>query len=366
MKKILFGITGLTLGGAERVLVDICNALSKTYDITIFTLYGNGEFEKEINKGIHLISLYPERRENLSRLQKMTLSLKLQSSFFRKQLLKGKITEEYDTVVAFLEGPITWLFKELHASRKVVWVHNDIGAVFGKGLKATQKARLNKKVYDVYDEIVFVSKDNLDKFEECYPNNKSKKRVIYNYIDADVVLKKCANKEAKEIKKDLPSFVQVSRLTDQKAVSRLIDVHKKLIDEHYMHRVYIVGDGPLKEELSNKIKDLKVDDTFILLGGKTNPYPYIKSADFFLLASYYEGYPMVLLEAKVLNKRILITDTAAREVLINYSNSLIVTNDKAGIYEGMKEFIQVPKPKGRKKAFSNKEILDEIKDLLNK
>ena len=58
MKKIIFGITGLTLGGAERVLVDISNRLVEKYDVTIFTIYANGELEKELNPKVHLISLY--------------------------------------------------------------------------------------------------------------------------------------------------------------------------------------------------------------------------------------------------------------------------------------------------------------------
>ena len=48
MKKILFGITSLTLGGAEKVLVDLANELSKKYDVTILTIYAKGEFEKKI------------------------------------------------------------------------------------------------------------------------------------------------------------------------------------------------------------------------------------------------------------------------------------------------------------------------------
>lgn len=364
MKKILFGITGLTLGGAERVLVDIANALCDTYDITIFTLYGEGEFERELNKKVHHISLYQKKHENVTKSNRLMLSLKLQSSYFRKKIIEENFTEKYDTVVAFLEGPITWLFSEFKNTKKVVWIHNDIHAVFGTGFKAKQKAKLNKKMYEKYDELIFVSKDNLDKFKSCYPENQKKKRVIYNYIDEAVVLKKAEKGKAKEIKDDLPSFVQVSRLTEQKAVERLIKVHEKLIKEGLKHRIYIIGDGPLHGTISQTIKEKKLEETFILLGKKTNPYPYIKKANFFLLASYYEGYPMVLLEAKVLNKRILITDTAAREVLINYDRSLIVTNDKGGIYEGMKEFILKPKTKGRKKAFSNSEILKDIKEVL--
>ena len=58
MKKIVFGITSLTLGGAERVLVDIANRLKDEYDITIFTLYGKGIFEKELDEKIKLVNLY--------------------------------------------------------------------------------------------------------------------------------------------------------------------------------------------------------------------------------------------------------------------------------------------------------------------
>ena len=58
MKKIIFGITGLTLGGAERVLVDVSNRLVKNYDVTIFTIYAKGELEKELDSSIHLLRLY--------------------------------------------------------------------------------------------------------------------------------------------------------------------------------------------------------------------------------------------------------------------------------------------------------------------
>ena len=58
MKKIVFGITSLTLGGAERVLVDIANKLKDEYDITIFTLYGKGVFQDELDKKIKIINLF--------------------------------------------------------------------------------------------------------------------------------------------------------------------------------------------------------------------------------------------------------------------------------------------------------------------
>ena len=364
MKKIVFGITGLTLGGAERVLVDIANALVDEFDITILTLYGKGAFSKELNKKIHLKTIYKIPRDEMNKASKLKVSLSLINPITRKKIYNKWIKDKYDVEVAFLEGPMTWLFSESSKAKKIVWVHNDIKAVFGDGFKAKLKEKINKKMYDKYDDIVFVSQDNLEKFKECFKENNSRKHVIYNYINKDVVINKSLKGKALEIKDDLPSFVQVSRLTEQKAVLRLIEVHKHLIDEKIIHRIYIVGDGPLKEELQNKIYKLNITDTFILLGSKTNPYPYIKRGNYFLLASYYEGYPMVLLEAKVLNKKILITDTAAREVLKGYENSLIVTNDKAGIYEGIKEFVTNKNKSKKVKSFSNDEILEEIKELL--
>ena len=67
MKKIIFGITSLTLGGAERVLIDLANKLVEKFDITIFTLYANGELEKELDERIHLKSLYDKRYKDLNK-----------------------------------------------------------------------------------------------------------------------------------------------------------------------------------------------------------------------------------------------------------------------------------------------------------
>ena len=86
MKKIVFGITCLKLGGAERVLVDIVNKLSDKYDITIFTLYSKGEFEKELNDKVKLESMYDCSYNELSFLEKKLLSLKLVTSVGRKNI----------------------------------------------------------------------------------------------------------------------------------------------------------------------------------------------------------------------------------------------------------------------------------------
>lgn len=341
MKKILFGITSLTLGGAERVLVDVVNKLNNDYNITIFTLYPNGEFEKMISSNVNIVSLYSKPYKKMTKLQKIGVSLRL---FFSGNCIYSKFIKRnnYDTEIAFLEGPITRLFSIKNKNtKKIAWVHNDISQVFGDSLKARIKVKYDKKVYNKYDTIVFVSKDNLDKFKILYPTiNENRLKLIYNYIDAQNVRKKANSNLDIEFEDNKINFVTVARLTKQKAIDRLLKVHIDLIKNGFVHNIYVIGEGPEKEILEKTIKENKVQDTFKLLGKKGNPYPYIKNADVFCLLSSYEGYGMVLEEAKILDKFIIITDTAAREAIQDYEKSIIVDNNEEAIYKGLKEIIQ--------------------------
>lgn len=361
MKKIVFGITSLRPGGAERVLIDIVNHFKNDYDITIFSIYGDGEFEKQLDEKIHFQSLYPHTYDSYPKWKKIWFSLQFVLPFFRHHIYKKYIKNQYDLEISFLEGPITWLMSSNSKTMKYAWIHNDLACVYGNHY---MKRKLSEHAYQKYHKLIFVSQDNLQKFEQIFPHNQIPKQVIYNYIDEHVVTEKANAFTVTEIKRDLPNFLQVSRLTEQKAVLRLLEVHRQLIQNKVLHRIYMIGDGPLRTELQQKIHEYGLEDTFVLLGQKENPYPYIKHADTFLLASYYEGYPMVLLEAKVLNKDILITDSAAKEVLVNYDKGMIVENTEKGIMEGIEKMIE--KKDGAKvtQSFSNASILEELKELL--
>ena len=373
MKKILFGITGLTIGGAERVLVDLANELSKSYDITIFALYAKGELEKELNSNVKLKSLFKYSYKEMSKLkQKIVVPLKvllLKNSIYNKNV-KGN----YDVEIAFLEGPITRLFSVKNKNvRKIAWVHNDISLVFGKGLKARLKKYLDKNIYGKYNDLVFVSKENMCDFNKTYTNlniSDEHKKVIYNYIDKERIIKKSLEDIDISFKKEDINFVTVSRLVYQKGIDRIIEVHKKLIESGYNHKFYVIGDGTEREKLENLIKGNKVENSFFLLGQKENPYPYIKNADYFCLLSRFEGYGMVLEEAKILGKPIIITDTAAREAVECYDKKWILENSNDGVYNGLAEIIEKRNKdidgnyNENMKEYDNVKIIEEIKEFI--
>ena len=373
MKRILFGITGLTIGGAERVLVDLVNKLNSYYDITIFTIYPKGELEKELSSNVKLESLYNKQYKELSKIgQKIFAPLKV--LLFKNRIYKKYIKDNYDVEIAFLEGPITRLFSVKNKkAKKIVWIHNDISKVFGTGLKAKIKKNLDEKIYNKYDKLVFVSEDNLKSFNKVYDEkiNDNKKCVIYNYIDKERILKKSSENIDVPFDENSVNFVSVARLVYQKGIDRLIKVHKKLIESGYKHSFYIIGNGPEKENLEKLIKESNVENTFHLLGQKENPYPYVKKSDYFCLLSRFEGYGMVLEEAKILEKNIVITDTAAREAVEDYDKKVILENSKEGIYKGLKEILEQNNKEKQeeiiretKKQYDNSNIIEEVKKII--
>lgn len=367
MKKIIFGITSLELGGAERVLVDLANNLKEIYDVTIFTIYSKGTFEKELDEKIKVISIYNNTYGEMTKLNKKIIPLKILAS--GKKIYNKYIKGKYDIEIAFLEGAITRIFSNKGDAKKIVWVHNDIKQVFGNDLKSKLKNNIDKDIYSKYDKIVFVSKDNKEAFNKLYDFNEKlleKEEVCYNYIDEKRIIEKANEKiDVSCIENNKISIITVSRLVKQKAIDRLIKVHKKLIDCKLSHEIYVIGDGPEKNKLEKLIKEMKLDETFHLLGAKENPYPFIKKANYFALLSNFEGYPMVLEEAKILNKKILITNTASREVVKNYSKSIIFENNESAIYEGLKQILNGNIIFSEDKSkYNNEELLEKVKQII--
>lgn len=364
-KRICFGITKLGIGGAERVLIDIVNELSNNYNITIFTIYGGGELEKDLNSNINLVNLYKQEKKNVF----IPIYVLICGKHIYNKYLKGK----YDVDIAFLEGPITRIFSYKGNKRKIAWVHNDIAKVFGNDFKSRLKNRIDNWFYKRFDKIIFVSEQNKKSFEEVY-GKISERKIIYNYINKERVCDLAEEKIEKDksfINKNSnleKNFITVSRLVKQKGIDRLIIVHKKLLDEGLKHKIYVIGDGEEKEDLENLVKKLKVEHTFIFLGKKENPYPYMKKADCFALLSYFEGYGMVLEEAKILNKAILVTNTAAKEAVINYDKKIIIENNEDAIFKEMKNFLEGKysflDEENENYNYDNKYLLEQVKNIL--
>ena len=126
-------------------------------------------------------------------------------------------------------------------------------------------------------------------------------------------------------------------MKNRKKLSRIINATRKLNKEGYKFRVVFVGKGIDTKSYYNMAKDLK---NVIFLGAKTNPYPYLRLSDCFVMSSEFEGYPVTLVEAEILSKPIITTDISdAKEEIDKKYGIIVEKSDSNGIYEGMKQFL---------------------------
>lgn len=132
------------------------------------------------------------------------------------------------------------------------------------------------------------------------------------------------------------NFVNMGRLSPEKGQDNLIYSFAKFQEKHKNSKLYILGEGSLKEDLQTLINELDLNHSVYLMGQLDNPFMFMRKCDCFVLSSHYEGQPMVLLEAMTLGMQIIATDIIAnRTVLENGKYGLLVENSISGLEEGL-------------------------------
>jgi len=113
------------------------------------------------------------------------------------------------------------------------------------------------------------------------------------------------------------NFINLGRLNRQKGQWFLIRSFRQVVDKYNNARLFILGEGDLKDELENLIHELNLDENIFILGRQENVFPFLLNSHCFILSSLWEGLPMALIEALSLNLPIISTDcrTGPREIL---------------------------------------------------
>lgn len=351
-KKILIRIGSLRHGGAEKVLINFLKNLPEDkYDVDLLINLYTGMYIKEVPSWVNLHYLIKGEMITTNKpheipvkafrvlYQKMFL---LFPSLLYKFVLQNK---KYDVEIAAIHG----MYRELLSSpqkdsKKIIWIQNDI---------------FNLKEYtpDVirqlfkFDRILVISNKLKEEMQKMARNDKEKKAVIkiFNPIDKTDTLNK-ANTAIDDypFSHEIPTFITIGTVYPQKGYDRLLDVHKKLMDEGLKHQIIIIGDGFDYENIQTKLNHLGLQETVKMLGFRSNPYPYLKKADFYVMSSRHEGFPTIIAEALILNKPVVSTDVSGIKDLLQEGKLGIITpNSEDGIYEGMKKFLTDPDLAGR-------------------
>ena len=373
--KLLFRHRSMEMGGVEKVMLSIVNNLNpEKFEITVCLNLNQGELRNEFPP--HIRKLYlAEGKEDFSKniiLQKIQLyqrKKKLEKLRKNPEIIdKQHLREYYDIEIGMTYNDFESVLNSSNKnSKKIGWFHSEINV---PGLKPLLPEIL--KQFPQFDVMVYCSQKIKDLMHIHHPDlHFPREKVIINAISIEEIKVKAAEKI--EPFSEKPSFVSVGRLHYRKGYHKLIEAHTKLIREGHDHQILIVGEGEHRQNLEKLIKENKVERTFILLGNKMNPYPYIKNADFFILPSESEAWPLVIAEALILQKPIIATDTGDVSMMIAPEKTGILIPYKVEeMYYSMKRFL-TDKPliseiksnlQNIEDQFDNKKIFESIEIMM--
>lgn len=372
-KSILFVNDEMCVGGVSKVLVNLLNMIDKDrYNIDLLVLHAHGDYMGDVPSYVNLIegtsffevcdTPVKECLKNGKILNKINFYLRIKNGSIRKDInreVKKMGLKKYDVAIAFKEGFSSIFVSCLDANKKINWIHSDYSI---KNYAANYMETM-KLVLKEFDYNVAVSKKAADSFKDIFELDEV--LTIHNILETDKILK--LSQENVEYRDDCLTFVCVGRLHPQKAYDRLIRACAKL---RLNYNIYILGEGEQRSELEALLKELDVDNVY-LLGNKSNPYPYIKQADCLLLCSLYEGLPTVVYESLILHTPVLSTLVAGIDEQLMDKYGIIVNNDEEGLYEGLYNVINNPSVLNEYRdnlsdyKYENKEILESIYKLID-
>lgn len=225
-----------------------------------------------------------------------------------------KLDKEYDVAISYL-WPHYFVAEKVKAKRKIAWIHTDYSTI-------ETDIDMDLKMWNKFDYIMAVSEECKNAFLKKYPSLKGKVKVMEN-ITSPEFIRKMAEEDIEENIKEDDSFklVSVARFSHAKGIDNAVKALKLLHDRGLTNiKWYVVGYGGDEEMIRKLISENNLEDSFILLGKKINPYPYMKFADIYVQPSRYEGKAVTVGEAQILGKPVLITNypTAKSQVRDKY------------------------------------------------
>lgn len=335
-KKMIIYMSKLSIGGMEKVLVNLINQsnFTKNYDVTIYVLYSKeDQMLKELQSKVNVKLLWHKEWNILG---KLVCSMKMLIDLVKLKLTKSK----YDVAICYpYQHQILSILTRNSSKNNIIFIHNNLKVRYGNQVKKHMK----KLQFDKFSKVVCVSNNALKCFRELYPNYKGTSVAINNYINGGEIIK-LSNESISEnitFDKDKITFINISRHEEQsKKISRIIEASNKLKKEDYNFQVILIGDGENHKEYKKLINKYNLEDKILLLGKKINPYAYLQKSDCLIMSSHYEGYGIVLDEARILNKPFISTDVADAKLIASEGYGIVCENSNDGIYQGMKEYLE--------------------------
>lgn len=372
--KVLFRHRSMEMGGVEKVILSMLNNLNKDkFELTLCLNINQGELRNEIPKHVRKVHL-TDGKEDLSgnsviqKVQLVKRKLRLQKALKNPSITQKILNDEYNVEIAPTYAAFSAVLNSTNKkSKKIGWFHSDITLP-----KLQPLVPEILKQIPQFDYFIFGSQQTKDILIETYPELKiPENQVILNAIPIEELKKK-----ALAFKPELPQkpvFVSVARLHSRKGFQKLMDAHAKLLKDGFDHHIIVIGDGEEMDNLKKQSENLGVTESFKLLGSSMNPYPHVKNADFFILPSESESWPLIIADTLILQKPIISTNVGGIPEMIEHRKTgYLINYDTNEMYESMKKFLTEPQLvsqikenlKNIEKQFDNQKIFNAVEDII--
>lgn len=361
MKKVLFASNNLNIGGMEKSLVSLLNAFDfDKYDVTLLL---------ENKKGILLNELNPKIKVEEYKLSYFRIAIVRKFINYTHRLFwKFKNNNKYDYSCCYATySRLCNVLARIASNNNSLYVHSNYYEYFNHNKKQI-KDLFDELNIDKFSSVVFVSNESKQGVLTVYPNLNDKFHVINNIFDYSKI-DKLKDKKVSYKKSNKKVLLFVGRLEEEsKRLTRLINAINIVKDFTQKFELLIVGGGVNEYDYKKMIKDKKLDKYIKMIGEKENPYPYYLLADYIILVSNFEGFPVIYNEAMHLRKPLLTTIDCSDDVVnIGKDAATILEKDPIAI---SKVIIDVINNKIEKKKINidynaiNKNRINKIYELI--
>lgn len=366
--RIFIAMHYMEIGGAETALVGLLNALDPArVDVDLFLYDHRGEMMQFIPEWVNLLPQIPKYSvlerpivelvkrgfwgiaaarmwaKRISKVAYKRSGSKLENNGGLDKMSKcttpllPKINPSmtYDLAISFLT-PHRIVAEKVKAKKKIAWIHTDYTRVW-------VDAEAELKVWQKYNYVASISGDVTNTFLQVFPSLAPKIVEIENILSPSFVRKRA---ELQDVDKEIRhggaiTLLSVGRFSDAKNYDNVPDICKRLINNTKLNiKWYIIGYGSDEALIRQKIKEAGMEEHVILLGKRSNPYPYIKACDIYVQPSRHEGKSVTVREAQMLCKPVVVTNypTAPSQIRSGI-DGVIVPMDNEGCANGLAEVI---------------------------
>ena len=394
MKNVIISSFDMEVGGVERSLISMLNNFDyKNYNVDLMLYSHTGDFMNLLPKNANLLEenkKYKTFRMSVPQilksgnlaigLSRILARLKaksydseengyVQMQYMWKYTLPflPQMEKEYDVAISYL-WPHYFIADKVKSKTKIAWIHTDYSTI-------NTDIDLDLKMWNKFDYIISISEDVTKAFLAKYPSLKNKIVLVEN-ITSPKFIRDMSNENQEEITTNDKYFniVSVGRFSHAKGFDNAIKALKKLHKKGLTNiKWYVVGYGGDEEILKNLIKENLLEESFILLGKKTNPYPYMKAADLYVQPSRYEGKAVTVSEVQILGKPVMITDYATSKSQVkNGIDGYICKLSVEGIAEGIeklykdKELRDILANNSKNTDYGNLHELEKLYEIIDK